>query len=422
MERRIGIVVSLILAGLLFCDHASLGASSDITPEPCGGADVTAYVSKSSGKCYVRGIDPAKREKRRRAVKDGAVRAGEQIECSTNANLTLTFCASGADVAIRGRDIKKYIVPNVPGKDRPEQENLDPALRRASEQPATDGQRLLAQASTGKPLEIPVCEKKIGTLAIIEPEQKWWVAYNLQSPEALIKVFVTQSKCFSLVDRGKGLMAAQAERALASSELKGGSNMGKNQMKAADYVLVPDLVGKNADAGGKRIGGLLGGMMGGAAVGGISLKSKAADVVLSLIDVRSAEQIALSQGHANKTDLSWSGEAVVDLIAAGGASSYANTEIGQVVTAAYLDSFTKLVAGAKGLSLTAKADNVTQSVTMARSGKMYEQADVKSKIVRDLEPGVTLYPTGEKEEIWWQVSDDLGNIGWVASTLFEFVR
>src|SRR5664279_2476006 len=74
---------------------------------------------------------------------------------------------------------------------------------------------------------IPTCDKKIGTLAVTEPENKWWIGLNLESPEALIKVFVAQSKCFTLVDRGKGLQAAQAERALAGGgEMRGGSNIG----------------------------------------------------------------------------------------------------------------------------------------------------------------------------------------------------
>src|SRR3954468_3368301 len=125
------------------------------------------------------------------------------------------------------------------------------------------------------PPQLPICDKKIGTLAIVEPQNRWWTAYNLESPEALIKVFVSQSKCFTLVDRGKGLAAAEAERALASTgEMRGGSNIGKGQMKAADYVLVPDIVNQNSNSSGNKFGGLLAGRLGGvvgAAVGGVSL-------------------------------------------------------------------------------------------------------------------------------------------------------
>lgn len=36
---------------------------------------------------------------------------------------------------------------------------------------------------------IPQCTHKIGTMSIIEPENHWWVQYNLGSPEALLKIF-----------------------------------------------------------------------------------------------------------------------------------------------------------------------------------------------------------------------------------------
>jgi curli biogenesis system outer membrane secretion channel CsgG len=287
----------------------------------------------------------------------------------------------------------------------------------------------LAWAADQPPPQIPTCDKKIGTLAVTEPENKWWLQYNLDSPEALIKVFVSQSKCFTLLDRGKGLAAAEKERALASSgEMRGGSNIGKGQMKAADYVLVPDLVTKNNNSGGTNVGALLGRVLPGplsVVAGGISLKSKTADVVLTLTDVRSTEQMALEQGHAKKTDLGWAaggGGGFFGGFAAAGASSYANTEIGQVVTMAYLDSYSKLVNDIKGMSLNAKADNVSQSVTMAKPGKMYTAADIKSKVVRDLDPGMTLYPSGDKNGIWWKVTDELGNEGWVPSTLFQLAK
>jgi curli biogenesis system outer membrane secretion channel CsgG len=209
---------------------------------------------------------------------------------------------------------------------------------------------------------------------------------QLDSPAALIKIYVSQSKCFTLVDRGKGLAAAKAERELAASgEERVGSNIGKGQMKAADYVLVPDIANRNGNAQGTNVGGALGGLLGhgiGAVVGGVSLKSKTADVVLTLTDVRSTEQVALEQGHAKKTDLGWMGGGGLGFFggfAAGGASSYANTEIGQVVAMAYLDAYTKLVNDVKSSAPDAKADNVQQAVTMAKPGKLYTKPDLKSR-------------------------------------------
>src|SRR5580693_795733 len=242
----------------------------------------------------------------------------------------------------------------------------------------------LARADNAPP-QIPTCDKKIGTLSVKEPPNNWWAQYNLDSPEALIKVMVSQSKCFTLVDRGKGLEAAQAERSLASGgELRGGSNVGKGQIKAADYVLVPDIANRNRNSGGTNIGGAIAGLIPGgigAALGGVSLKSKTADVVLTLTDVRSTEEVSLQQGHAKKTDLGWAGGGAgfFGPFIAGGASSYANTEIGQVVMQAYIDAYTKMVGDIRQLSPFASTDNAVQAVKMAKPGKLYSAPDLKSQ-------------------------------------------
>src|SRR6266404_5725170 len=288
-----------------------------------------------------------------------------------------------------------------------------------------------ARAEEQSAPKLPVCDKKIGTLAVVEPKDTtWWHELQLDSPAALIKVYVAESKCFTLVDRGKGLDAAKAERALAASgEERQGSNIGKGQMKAADYVLVPDIANRNRNSGGTNVGGMLGGLLPhgvGALIGGISLKSKTADVVLTLTDVRSTEQVALEQGHAKKTDLGWmgggGGVGFFGGFAAAGASSYEHTEIGQVVATAYAEAYSKLVADVKAQAPDAKADNVQQAVSMAKPGKMYANSDLKSAVVRDLDPGMMLYPTGDKMGVWWKVTDELGNAGWVVSTNFRLAH
>lgn len=285
-----------------------------------------------------------------------------------------------------------------------------------------------ALAADKAPPEIPKCDRKIGTLTVKEPENNWWTGLELESPEALIKIFVSESGCFTLVDRGKGLAVAQQERALASGgELRGGSNVGKGQMKAADYVLVPDVVNRNARAGGKNIGGLLGGVIGGVAgavVGGVNLKSKTADVVLTLTDVRSTEQVSLQQGHARKTDMGWGagGGGFFGAFAAAGASSYANTDIGQVVTAAYYEAFVKLVNDVRQIQPDARADNVQQAVAMAQPGRLLATPSNAGQAVRDLAAGAMLYPTGEKQGPFWKVQDELGNEGWVPMGLLELAK
>ena len=296
--------------------------------------------------------------------------------------------------------------------------------------PAALAAQTAQQERAQKSAEIPVCGKSLGTIAVLEPEgTNWWTGQQLASPAALIKVFVSKSHCFTLVDRGRGMAAMQAERDLASGgDLRGGSNLGKGQIKAADYVLVPDLVSQNANSGGNAIGGLLGGLIGnrtvGALVGGINVKKKTADVVLTVTDVRSSEQVAMTEGHATKTDLGWGagGGVFSGGFGGAGASGYANTEIGQVVTLAYLQAYTDLVAQLGGLPTNASAANVQQAVTMNKPGRLLKQSDGKGGAVRDLDAGMMLYPTGNKSGLMWEVEDELGNRGWVNSTLFGLSR
>ncbi len=294
---------------------------------------------------------------------------------------------------------------------------------------ASFGAQTAQQERAKKEAEIPTCTKKYGAIAVVEPERNWWAEYHLGSPEALLKIYVSKSGCFTLVDRGKGMAAAKAERDLAASgELRGRSNVGKGQVKAADYVLVPDLVSENKNAGGNRIGGILGGLVPGGAgmiLGGINIKKKTADVTLTVTDVRSSEQVALTEGHSTKTDLGWGaggGLFAGGAFGAGGATGYADTEIGQVIALAYLQAYTDLVAKFAELPDNASAANEQQAVTMAKPGRMYSTAAPTSKVVRTLDPGMMLYPTGQKQDVMWEVEDELGNKGWVSSVLFQLAK
>ena len=206
--------------------------------------------------------------------------------------------------------------------------------------------------------QIPVCTQKLGTIAIVEPDDNWWRELGLGSPEAIIKLFVMKSGCFGLVDRGRGLQNRNLERALADSgELQEGSNIGRAQVKAADYFIVPDIVSKNSNSGGGGVGAALGGMLGGGLfggiVGGISIKKKEANVLLTLVNSRTTEQERMTEGYARKTDIGfggggggfWGGFAGI------GGGGYQNTEIGQVIVLAYLDAYTDLVTQLGGLPL-----------------------------------------------------------------------
>ena len=218
--------------------------------------------------------------------------------------------------------------------------------------------------------EIPVCTRKLGTIAIVEPDNQWWRELNLGSPEAILKIFIQRSQCFGIVNRGRAMQSRAMERAMADNgELQAGSNVGRAQVKTADYFLEPDIISTNKNSGGggggAALGGAIGGLFGGSAgsvigglAGGINVKKGEANVTLSVVNARTTEEEALVEGYARKKDVSWGaggGAGWWGGFGAVGATGYQNTEIGQVIVLAYLDAYIKLVTQLGGLPANASA-------------------------------------------------------------------
>ena len=226
-----------------------------------------------------------------------------------------------------------------------------PALAQTSNTRPSESRNMQTNATA----QIPVCAKPIGVLAIVEPENQWWRELSLGSPEAIIKVFVQNSHCFTIVNRGRSMQSRAMERAMADQgELQEGSNLGKGQVKATDYFLEPNIVSANKNSGGNGFGaaaGALGGLFGhggsfvGGLAGGINVKKGEANVTLSVVNARTTEEFVV-EGYARKKDISWGaggGGGWWGGFAAAGASGYQNTEIGQVIVLAYLDAYKKMV-------------------------------------------------------------------------------
>lgn len=277
--------------------------------------------------------------------------------------------------------------------------------------------------------ELPVCPRPVGTIAIGEPERAWWVGLGLSSPESLLRVYVQKSKCFRLVNRSaRGMAAMQQERDLAASgDLRKGGTVGKGQMVEADFTMIPDIVSQNSNKGGTNVGALLGGFVpgiGGAMLGGLNVKKKSANVVLNVVNNKSSEEF-VAEGQSQKSDLGWGGGGGIfaaGFLAGGGASGYDNTEMGQVIALAYLDAYNALVSDLGGLTEAVAGPQAEKAVAMKRPGRLYAGPSIKTKALKDLDPGAILYPTGNKQDGMWEVEDELGTKGWVAEASITVAR
>lgn len=262
------------------------------------------------------------------------------------------------------------------------------------------------------PPEIPRCSTKLGTIAVDEPENQWWRAYNLGNPEALIKLIIKQSNCFTIVNRGRGLAMRNTERDLGG-ELQRGSNVGAGQIRSADFFIIPDLVGADQNAGGNAVGAGLGGLVGGRVgglLGGIRTKKLTAKTLLTVVNARTTEEVASAEGNAKKTDIGWGGGGFLGFggVVGGG---YADTEIGQIISAAYVNAYIDLVgqmqADAPMADAPRKAWNVVRATPMLNKPG--------GKAMKQLKPGDMVYPLGERSGVLVKVADEFDIEGWVTT-------
>lgn len=271
-----------------------------------------------------------------------------------------------------------------------------------------------AAGAQGAAPQLTHCAAPIGTAALIEQDNPMLAQAGLTSPIPLLRIMMAQSNCFQVVDRGQASQAMQRERAMAAGgDLQGGSNMGAGQMKAADFLITPNVVFKDANAGGggAGLGALIPGI-GGAIAGGIKWTNMESQVTLFLTNVRTGVQEAAAEGSASKRDIGFGGLAFGGLVGAGG-GAYQSTDIGKIVSAAFLDAHNKLVAQVQATQPAATRPSASNYKTLS-DVNMRSGPSTQSPVVMLVPKGTPLTPTGEKQGAWWGVEAN-GRSGWIHS-------
>jgi hypothetical protein len=293
--------------------------------------------------------------------------------------------------------------------------------------------------------DVEKCERPLGTIAVNEGHGGSYHqlgSYGLGSPVSLLRIMIQQSNCFTVVERGVAMQNLQEERALAASgETLGGSNVGKGQLQAADFVMTPGVQFAAADTGG--IGGTLSNYGGkflkgwGSVVGGVagSLKFKEAQTSLLIADVRSGIQVAAAEGVAKKTDFglsgwSWGGGSYESL------GGYTKTPEGKMVAASLLDNYNKIVQTIRSqpsLVRTNSKESAVNAQASTRAGapvtagasvyarlatvKVFEEPRANSKLVATLKRSEEAIATGEEKDGFVKIDGENVAGGWVQRTL-----
>lgn len=215
------------------------------------------------------------------------------------------------------------------------------------------------------------CSKPLGTIAVDDGRNKEWfasfgAATKVTSIEPLLRLAVQQSNCFVITaignNRTDSRISAITNKQRNSGEFRAGSKQHKGQRVAADYFLEPAIIIDNDSTG--QLAGALGGLLG-SNIGRVagSLESKASVVTLTLYDIRSSVQIAISEGNATATNFG----AALGAFGGGAAGSlrgFSRTPEGKATVAAFVDSYNQMVVALRNY----KAQEVEGG--LGRGGKL----------------------------------------------------
>lgn len=260
-------------------------------------------------------------------------------------------------------------------------------------------------------VEVMKCDASYGTIAITDGDTQGWTKFGLSSPRGMLGAIVQESGCFTLHTGADGQPANYLLSAIAGSQeevdqtmnvAKGALTEGLVRSGAAGTVLskVP-------------MGGALIGMFGG--LGG---KKKTITAGLRLMNPANGQTLISGSGLSQKSTIKVLSGA--DWVAAsqGQFGQYSSSKDGKMVASAFIEAFNGLASQAGALSAVQQAATPTSvptaSYTVAVDTKMVNGPAETASEVRDLRADTKLIPTGNKEGLFVEVTDNYGTKGWVS--------
>ena len=293
--------------------------------------------------------------------------------------------------------------------------------------------------AAGESSNLEKCSSPMGTIALVEPQSHILAAlsrYSLPSPSGLLRLMIQQSGCFQVVERGRAMKNIMQERNLSQSgQLQSNANVGKGQLVTADFLMTPNVVFKDKNAGGAGIGAALGSLFGsaGGAISTIAagLKFQEAQTTLMVSDTRSGLQVASATGSVKKADWGLGG-----ILGGVGGGAYTSTDEGKIVAAALLDNYNNVVRSIRQqpqlLAPTSEVANANAEASLKanipeegavlkgkiKGVKVYKSADKKSQILYTLKKNEEVVFLGDHSAGYYFIVGEDGE-GWVRSSLVK---
>jgi hypothetical protein len=252
------------------------------------------------------------------------------------------------------------------------------------------------------------CDESLGTIALVDGDMTGWTEWDLGSPRELVNILAAESGCFTPHSPASGDAANFLVTVIAGSEEQVDQSISTATGVATQALVssgAASAVARSVPFGGSALG-LLGGL------GGRKTTYAAGIRVVS-----PANGMTLASGRGMVTSNS---------ISFGGRNNWAkntadsvgyDSRHGRRLLEAFIVAFNNLVAQRAAIeaapALAAPAPE-TPSAQVAIDTIMRAGPTADSDEVRGLRQGTELTPTGNREGLFIEVTDNFGTLGWVS--------
>ncbi|MXO66761.1 SH3 domain-containing protein [Altererythrobacter endophyticus] len=289
------------------------------------------------------------------------------------------------------------------------------ALPAAAALIATAPMPAMAKDSGAAP-QLTHCDQSIGTIAVVEGDAAGWTEWNLSSPRELIYALARESGCFTPHNPSASTPARFLVTAIAGSQedVDQGVEIGKS---VATEALI------RSGAAGKVLSSV---PFAGAALGmfgGLGGKKKTVAAGLKVVDPASGMAVAGGTGSVKKSTIKFKNDENEWARSAAGTAGYADSKKGQMLTEAFVLAFNNLIAQRSALEVSPVAQGGAAAGTVAPASSaavvaidtvMRAEPSVDGAAKRSLRAGTELTPTGNREGLFIEATDNYGTTGWVS--------
>lgn len=264
------------------------------------------------------------------------------------------------------------------------------------------------QAAAEK-VDLATCTKSLGTIAVVDGDTQGWAKFGLGSPRELINALAIESGCFTPHSPASGEAANFLMNVVA-----GDSDEVDQSIEVAKSAAMQGLVSSGA------AGSLLSSVPGAGQLigmfGGLGGKKKRLAAGIKLLSPATGQTVATGQGEVKKSSLTFGGAGAWNAGAA--ASGYGSSKDGKMLVEAFVLAFNSLVAQKATIASVPKGGSSSAAgkdlATVAADTGMLDKPLSGAKVLRNLQVGTTLTPTGKREGLFIEAKDNFGTVGWVS--------